>query len=627
MNYYLLGFLLITFNVTAQTPKLTLSLIASGLNRPTDVAVISSGQQLVSQTDGKIRLIKNGVVQTIPFLDLSAKIRDVTWEGIMGFTLHPNYAGNGYIYVHYSNSIMTSVFARYTRKSTNPDEADPNSEVILLTIPYPDGGHRSGHIAFGPDGYLYITTGDSSSGARGPISNADKLAQQLAQNLQDLHGKVLRIDVNIGNPYAIPPTNPYTTPGDGIPDEVYALGLRNPWRWSFDRQTGNFWVGDIGQDGWEELNFTAADALATQNYGWPCYEGSHQYRTDCSTSATYHMPLLDYTGYNSGQSASITGGFVYRGSAYPNLQGWYIYGDYERGTYWTLKRETNGSFQQIQQTITESTKPVSFGEGPDGDLYVLSFSEGKLYQIGSFLVNAVAENGTVSTAGGVAIPNVISNDNINGAPATLGTGGNATLSQSGIWPTGFMLDPVTGSVNVAAGTAPGSYSITYQLCDKLTAIPTCATAVDVVTVTASAKPDLVSLIYARPSTVNGTSDITLVIDVVELTAQATTGLITVKISKDAKINLSFAPEATFVGNRSVQNSLWAFNNTDPSYYILTTSQSITAGDRLSFGFNGVLNPKATVGLVAISAVIVAGSGGEVNVNNNTDADRIEYFAQ
>ncbi|GAB4018418.1 PQQ-dependent sugar dehydrogenase [Spirosoma migulaei] len=372
--------ILVSSKLIAQTPKLRLSMEATGLYRPTDVVVLSPTEFLVSQTDGRIRLIRNGVIQTNSFLNINTKINDATWEGIFGITLHPNYAANGYIYVHYCRTgDRASVFARYTRKSTNPDQADPASELILFTVPYtnPLGGHRSGRLGFGPDGYLYITTGDSSPGLVGSIGDPNKLAQ----SLQNLYGKLLRIDVDHGNPYAIPPTNPYASPTDGVPDEIYALGLRNPWRWSFDRQTGDFWLGDVGQDDWEELNFTAANAPAPQNYGWPCFEGSHPYNSTCSTNATYHMPLLDYAGHNSGQIASITGGFVYRGSAYPNLQGWYVYGDYARGTFWTLKRESNGTYQNIRQPITTLTSPVSFGEGPNGELYVLSMSDGVLYHL------------------------------------------------------------------------------------------------------------------------------------------------------------------------------------------------------------------------------------------------------
>ncbi|WP_461094829.1 PQQ-dependent sugar dehydrogenase [Spirosoma gilvum] len=350
------------------------------MNRPTDIAAISSSEFLVSQTDGQIRLVRNGTILTNPYLNLGAKINDATWEGIFGITLHPNYAANGYIYVHYCRkSDRSSVYARFTRSTTNSDQAEITSELVLLTVPYPNplGAHRSGCLAFGPDGYLYITTGDSWPGLRGSVGDPDRLAQ----SLQTLYGKILRIDVDHGTPYSIPATNPFRNPNDGIADEIYGLGLRNPWRWSFDRLTGDMWIGDIGQDGWEELNFTLASAIAPQNYGWPCFEGTHAYDLTCSGTGSYHMPLLDYSGYNYGSGASITGGYVYRGTVFPKLYGYYVYGDFQRGTYWTLSRNNDGTFQNSMQPVSFTTAPVSFGQDPNGELYVLSFSEGKLYRI------------------------------------------------------------------------------------------------------------------------------------------------------------------------------------------------------------------------------------------------------
>ncbi|GAB4021549.1 PQQ-dependent sugar dehydrogenase [Spirosoma koreense] len=525
--WYLLwaGLLFMGSSLRAQPPKIQLELVASGLTRPTDLAIIDANTFLVSQTDGKIRLVRSGAVQPTPFLDISAKIRDPTWEGIFGIALHPDFATNGYVYVHYSRSDLTSVFARYTRKKDNPDEADSRSEMIFLTIPYPAGGHRSGRMGFGADGYLYITTGDSSSGARGPVSEADKVAQLLAQNLQDLHGKLLRIDVNQGSPYAIPPSNPFADPNDGVRDEIYAWGLRNPWRWSFDRQTGDFWVGDIGQDGWEELNVTPATSPTPQNYGWPCFEGTHAYASNCPTNGPYHMPLLDYAGYdhNGGQSVSITGGFVYRGSAYPNLQGWYVYADYATGAFWTLKREADGTFENIAQAVGVATSPVSFGEGPNGELYVLSLGDGKLYQV------------------------------------------------------------------------------------------------------SSPSPDLSPVVYARPSSLVGTKPFTVVVDIFELNGVSTSGPIQVKVSKDANVSLSFNPMASTVGGRSVANNTWNFTGPLGGFYTLTTTKQLAPGEVLSFGLEGICSGRPVNGSFTLSSVIVAGSGGEGEVTNNTAANKVDYL--
>ncbi len=370
----------------AQNPRLILSPIANGLTRPTGLAVLASNEFLVAQTNGTIRLIRNGVVLPVPFLNISSKISDPTWEGIFGLTLDPNYSVNGYVYVHYANQSKASVFSRFARSATNPDQVDLTSERILLTIPYPNplGGHRSGHLGFGPDGYLYITTGDGSSGARGTVSAYDQQMQKQSQDMRGLYGKILRIDVKNGNPYTIPPTNPFSNPADSIPDEIFAVGLRNPWQWSFDRQTGDLWLGDVGQDGWDELNYTPAGTIASRNYGWPCFEGNEPY-THCIRAILHHPPLLAYPAYNynGGKSVSITGGFVYRGTAHPDLRGWYIYGDFAQRKFWTLRLSANGTFQNILQNVSGSASPVAFGEGPDGELYVLSFSDGTLYRIGS----------------------------------------------------------------------------------------------------------------------------------------------------------------------------------------------------------------------------------------------------
>lgn len=379
--------LLMAIESLAQSPKIHLSLIATGLNRPTDVVSLSPSEFLVGQTNGKVLLIRQGAVLPTPFLDLTALISNPTYEGIFGIAVHPDYDNNGFIYVHYAEKdTRSSVFARFTRKSTNPDQADPASQLIYFTVPYtnPLGGHRSGRIGFGPDGYLYITTGDSSPGARGSIGDPNRLAQ----DIHGPYGKLFRIDVNQGSPYAIPPDNPFADPTDGIPDELYALGMRNPWRWSFDRQTGDFWMADVGQDGWDELNFTEATTTAPQNYGWPCFEGTHPYNTGCTPGTLFHLPLLEYEGYSSGTNASITGGFVYRGNRYPDLKGWYVYGDYERGIYWTLKRAADNTFQNVLQSVSTTTSPVSFAEGTDGELYVLSFREGTLYHITTEFVGA-----------------------------------------------------------------------------------------------------------------------------------------------------------------------------------------------------------------------------------------------
>ncbi|WP_229364548.1 PQQ-dependent sugar dehydrogenase [Fibrella aestuarina] len=374
-------------SVWGQTPQLRPTPYVTGLYHPVDMAAIGPQQLLVAQTNGQVRLVQNGVIQSPVVLDIGPLLFDLDFNGIFGLCVHPQFAQNGYLYVQYFRKTdQAAVVARYTCTRTAPIQASLASAQLIFTVPYPAAGHRSGRITFGPDGYLYISTGDSGEGARG--SQGDP--SQLAQNRQSPFGKLFRIDVDAATPYAIPPDNPFASPTDGVPDELYALGLRNPWRWSFDKLTGDLWMADIGQDGWEELTVTPAAAPAPQNYGWPCYEGTHPYATSgCSLTTVFAQPLLDYAGYNNNgqQARSITGGFVYRGSTYPSLRGWYVYGDWSQGTLWTLRRPTNTTYQNVTQTPTVDGL-VSFGEGTDGQLYALSFWSGTVYALGVYTLGS-----------------------------------------------------------------------------------------------------------------------------------------------------------------------------------------------------------------------------------------------
>lgn len=376
-------------NFGQSPPQLKLTELATGLYRPTDIAAAGDNRIFISQMDGKIMIYENGVVSPTPFLDISAKIKSSEWSGIFGFTFHPNFAQNGYLYVHYlTPGNDYSVYSRFTRNANNPNLADSNSEVIIYTAPYPANGHRSGHIAFGPDGYLYIMTGDGASGAvRGAIGDPNGNSQ----NLKSVFGKIIRIDVNNGFPYSIPPSNPYLSPNDGIPDEIWARGLRNPWRWSFDRQTGDLWIGDNGEDGYEEVDFLPNTYGAGANFGWRCYEATHPYvGTGCGAISTFTMPIIEYPGYdhNNQVGASVLGGFVYRGNQFESLKGWYVYGDWTLGKFWTLKKQANGSYQNVLQNITLQNA-VSFGEDAQGELYTATFFDGKFYKIGLNIMETV----------------------------------------------------------------------------------------------------------------------------------------------------------------------------------------------------------------------------------------------
>ncbi|AEI47560.1 PQQ-dependent sugar dehydrogenase [Runella slithyformis] len=382
-NTYIFCFFFLLFFTEnqAQDPVLSLETYQTGFTRPTNIQSADDSRLFVSEIGGKIRIVQNNTILPTPFLDISAKVLDTQWAGINSFAFHPNYAENGRFYVLYIRKPDNMVQLSQFRRSVSDSNQASSTETPLLTIPHVlNTGHRGGAIHFGPDGYLYISTGDDADGGRGiigdPLNNA--------QNLSNLFGKLLRIDVSSNNnTYTIPPGNPYQAPNDGIPDEIWARGLRNPWRLSFDRATGDLWIGDNGQDGWEEVNFLANNTPGGKNFGWRCYEGSHRYvQPVCEDSAAMTFPLHEYAGFanNGGTGASVIGGYVYRGTKYPVLYGHYVYADYATGKFRTLRRNPAGGYQNVLQSMT-LPNPVSFGEDAAGELYTASFTTGTLYRL------------------------------------------------------------------------------------------------------------------------------------------------------------------------------------------------------------------------------------------------------
>ncbi len=325
-----------------------------------------SGRLFVSDQRGLIYILRNGAVLPEPFLDISSRVKSDTYEeGFLGLAFHPQYRTNGQFFVYYNNRQGDVVLARFN-VSRDPDRADANSESLLLTVTKPFSTHNAGQLAFGPDGYLYIGIGDGG-GTGDPFGNA--------QNLRVLLGKILRLDVDHGMPYAIPPTNPFVA-STTARHEIWAYGLRNPWRFSFDRVTGNLYIGDVGQGNWEEINFQASAASGGQNYGWNVMEGKHCYPPGarCDSQA-YTLPIVDYAHQGC---SSVTGGYVYRGRLYP-LVGAYLYADYCQGQFWALTRtgETWVSTPLLDTQLLVS----SFGEDEDGELYVTTVDPGGFYRL------------------------------------------------------------------------------------------------------------------------------------------------------------------------------------------------------------------------------------------------------
>jgi glucose/arabinose dehydrogenase len=326
--------------------------VASGFVQPTDIqfADDGSGRMFVLEQPGRIRIVKDGQVAPTPFLDIGGKVRSTGSEqGLLGLAFHPDFAHNPYFYINYTDTNGNTVIARY---QASGDSADPNSEQVLIHQDQPFPNHNGGVLAFGPDGYLYAGLGDGGSGGD-PFGNG--------QNTKVLLGKVLRIDVDHGDPYGIPPGNP-------LGNEIWEYGLRNPWRISFDKGTGDLYIADVGQNAWEELDYVDKDQGGL-NFGWNYREGLHAYQGTPPPAAAFVDPVAEYSHAVGG--CAITGGYVYRGSM-PEWQGIYLYGDYCSGYIWGLLRSNaagtaNGwTSQLLFQTGNNIT---TFGQDPQGEVY------------------------------------------------------------------------------------------------------------------------------------------------------------------------------------------------------------------------------------------------------------------
>jgi glucose/arabinose dehydrogenase len=347
---------------------IALQTFASGFNSPVEIANAGDSRLFVVQQGGLIRVLNsNGSVNTTPFLNLSSIISTGGERGLLGLAFHPNYLTNGYFFVNYTNTSGNTVIARYS-VSANTNIANTTG-TILMTISQPFSNHNGGSIKFGPDGYLYIGMGDGGNG--GDPGNR-------AQNINENLGKMLRIDVNstVAPFYTSPATNPYI--GGAGNDEIWARGLRNPWKFSFNRLNGDLWIADVGQNAFEELNKIANPLPNTGlNFGWKCYEGNATYNTTgCNPANTMTFPIYQYPLYSNG-TCSITGGYVYTGSTYPNLQNKYVFSDYCDNKIRTI--DNNGVIST--SGVFANNDFATFGEDYLGELYIAGISSGTIYRI------------------------------------------------------------------------------------------------------------------------------------------------------------------------------------------------------------------------------------------------------
>jgi glucose/arabinose dehydrogenase len=347
--------------------RLALELVASGLADPVHLTTpVGDARLFIVEQAGTIRIVRNGQLLARPFLDISAKVGSGGERGLLGLAFHPSHAANRYFYVNYTDLNGDTRVERYVASGTDPDSADPASVKPIIFIAQPYANHNGGLVLFGPDGKLYIGMGDGGSGGD---------PENRAQNPDSLLGKLLRIDVDAGDPYAVPPDNPYAAGGGR--GEIWAIGLRNPWRFAFDRTTGLLYLGDVGQNAWEELNVVPA-GQAGLNYGWRMMEGAHCYNPNPCNATGLVAPAVEY---DHSDGCSVIGGAVYRGTHSPALVGQYFYSDYCSG--WIRSFTYSGGAVTSRTSWSLDVSPgsvLSFGEDSTGELYVLA-GNGRVYRI------------------------------------------------------------------------------------------------------------------------------------------------------------------------------------------------------------------------------------------------------
>lgn len=367
-------FMLAAWLLPAQTSGFQLKQFALVARGTVDIAHCGDSRLFAVNQVGWVRIIDStGKVSPQFFLSIEPLVLVGGEQGLLGLAFHPNFKQNGWIFVNYTKKDGNSRVSRFSLRSNNPNQIDPLSELPILEVVQPFPNHNGGCLKFGPDGQLYIGFGDGGAGGD-PYNNG--------QSTNTLLGKILRINVDsstAAKPYTIPPDNPFVNLSGHAP-EIWSLGWRNPWRFSFDRLTGDLWVGDVGQEKEEEID-VEAPGKGGLNYGWHCMEGFSNYNNfGCHTSSRKAQPVFTY-GHDAAGGCSVTGGFVYRGTQNPGLYGHYLFTDYCTGRWWMLKRDTNNTYAGTDLANLNDFDYSTLGEDYKGELYVAGMSSGKIYKI------------------------------------------------------------------------------------------------------------------------------------------------------------------------------------------------------------------------------------------------------
>lgn len=367
-------------------PVIQLEEFASGFADPVDIAHAGDSRLFIVEREGYIKIL-DSLGNTLPdnFLDIHTMIESGYQEqGLLGLAFHPDYATNGFFFVNYTDLDGNTVIARYKVSTFDPNIADPTTDTIIYTAIQPFVNHNGGCLKFGPDGYLYFGLGDGGSG--GDPGNR-------AQNPENKLGKMHRIKVDDVLPYEIPDDNPYVDALDTLP-EIWAIGYRNPWRFTFDKLTGDLWIGDVGQNLIEEVDFEPAGSPGGLNYGWRCYEANDVFNdAGCGDMGDYTFPILDYPHNYSTGGYAVTGGFVYRGSLFPGMYGYYLCADFVSGNWWWIYPDGAGGWMNERMDDVQ-LDVSSFGEDINGELYCTELYSGQIFHItdacGDFMISATA---------------------------------------------------------------------------------------------------------------------------------------------------------------------------------------------------------------------------------------------